>query len=93
MDNVKCEGHEMRLIECDYADTHDCGSEEGAGVVCDTRDYSDILNSTCFELDISYEYGSSLDQKSRVASALECQKICLQHEECTYFTYYPDLQR
>jgi len=26
------------------------------------RDFSDIINSSCFEMDISYTFGDSIDQ-------------------------------
>ena len=93
MDNVKCDGNEVRLLDCRHAEQDDCGPGEAAGVICDTRDYSLILNNTCFELDVSYEYGDSIDQKSSIASATDCQQHCLSHSDCTYFTYYPDLER
>ena len=93
MDNVKCDGNEIRLLDCLHSDQDDCGPGEAAGVICDTRDYSLILNSTCFELDVSYQYGSSIDQDSSISSAEGCQQHCLSHPDCTYFTYYPDLER
>ena len=36
MDNVACTGNETSLFDCSYNPTHDCGSHEGAGVVCST---------------------------------------------------------
>ena len=37
MDNVECNGDEMRLIDCRYRpwEENDCGPHEAAGVVCD----------------------------------------------------------
>ena len=93
MDNVKCEGNEIRLLDCQHSEQDDCGPGEAAGVICDTRDYSTILNSTCFELDVSYQYGSSIDQDSSILSADDCQQHCLNHQDCTHFTFYPDLER
>ena len=93
MDNVKCGGHEVRLLDCPHVEQDDCGVGEAAGVICDTRDYSLILNSTCYELDVSYEYGESIDQSSDIYSAAQCQEYCINHPDCTYFTYYPDLER
>ena len=93
MDNVKCVGNEIRLLDCLHSDQDDCGPGEAAGVICDTRDYSLILNSTCFELDVSYQYGTSIDQDSSISSADDCQQHCLSHPDCTFFTYYPDLER
>jgi len=34
MDNIRCEGTEDKLHDCQHLDTHNCGSHEGAGVVC-----------------------------------------------------------
>ena len=33
-DEVKCNGTEMTLDSCVHANTHNCGPQEGAGVVC-----------------------------------------------------------
>ena len=35
-DNVQCAGTETTLNACPHLNTHDCGSREGAGVVCRT---------------------------------------------------------
>ena len=34
MDNVNCNGSEVRIEDCAHNDVDDCGSTEGAGVVC-----------------------------------------------------------
>ena len=34
MDDVACSGSESNLQACSYLSTHNCGSTEGAGVVC-----------------------------------------------------------
>ena len=34
MDEVSCNGSEVKIEDCDHSDVHDCGSTEGAGVVC-----------------------------------------------------------
>ena len=34
MDNVACSGSESQLQTCSYSGSHNCGSSEGAGVVC-----------------------------------------------------------
>jgi len=34
MDEVRCNGSELRLQDCRYEREDDCGAEEGAGVVC-----------------------------------------------------------
>merc|ERR1711874_177468 len=36
MDDVKCNGTEERLLDCQYNKYDDCGGHEAAGVVCDT---------------------------------------------------------
>ena len=36
MDNVNCDGEETTLLDCEYDTEDDCGSHEGAGVVCAT---------------------------------------------------------
>jgi len=35
MDDVKCQGYEDKLTDCQYASYDDCGSDEAAGVVCE----------------------------------------------------------
>ena len=34
MDDVKCEGTEEKLLDCDYDSKEDCGKKEGLGVIC-----------------------------------------------------------
>ena len=34
MADVHCEGTEASLDDCEYATKDDCGTEEGAGVIC-----------------------------------------------------------
>ena len=34
MDNVICSGYEATIQECQYSPSDDCGSGEGAGVIC-----------------------------------------------------------
>ena len=34
MDDVKCIGNETSLLDCPHATSHNCGSREGAGVIC-----------------------------------------------------------
>ena len=34
MDNVKCSGTESSILDCPHLTESDCGSAEGAGVVC-----------------------------------------------------------
>ena len=34
MDEVKCEGTEEKLLDCDYDSKEDCGKKEGLGVIC-----------------------------------------------------------
>ena len=36
MDNVHCNGSETNIFLCTYSDRHNCGSSEGAGVVCES---------------------------------------------------------
>ena len=36
MDDVSCTGSEQTLFECNYNPSHNCGSTEGAGVMCAT---------------------------------------------------------
>jgi len=36
MDDVNCTGSEQTLFECNYNPSHNCGSTEGAGVMCAT---------------------------------------------------------
>ncbi len=33
-DEVSCDGNETHLDECQHQDHADCGTQEGAGVVC-----------------------------------------------------------
>ena len=65
-DNVACSGNENHLAECSYSAQDDCSGTEGAGVVCDTRPLAEIENernliATCFEDEVSYDYGEYLD--------------------------------
>ena len=34
MDDVECTGEESSLLECPHNRDHNCGSSEGAGVIC-----------------------------------------------------------
>ena len=34
MDNVQCTGNEASLLDCPHLTVDDCGSHEGAGVIC-----------------------------------------------------------
>ena len=34
MDNVQCTGNETSLLDCPHLTVDDCGSYEGAGVIC-----------------------------------------------------------
>ena len=36
MDDVNCIGTEETLEDCNYSPSHNCGSSEGAGVICRT---------------------------------------------------------
>ena len=35
MDEVYCYGDEDTLFDCNFEDTDNCGSDEGAGVICE----------------------------------------------------------
>lgn len=35
MDDVKCNGTEKRLINCQYQNAHNCGHNEDVGIDCD----------------------------------------------------------
>jgi len=93
MDNVKCLGTEQKLVQCRHSEQDDCGGSEGAGVECDTRNYSAIVNSECFDLDISYTFGDYIDQMNGINSTEACQKHCQASNECSHFSYYPDISR
>ena len=93
MDNVKCLGTESRLEDCPHVTQDDCNGGEGAGVICDTRDLSEVINSTCYELDVAYKHGEYLAMNETVGSVLGCQEHCQQTDNCTHFTYYPKLSR
>ena len=80
-------------MSCPHAAVDDCGSSEGAGVVCDTRPEEEIaaeraMTAVCFEEGVSYNRGRYLDYDV-VYSALECQRHCQNHDDCSHFTYYP----
>ena len=34
MDNVECTGSESNILQCTHLTNHNCGSSEGAGVIC-----------------------------------------------------------
>ena len=34
MDGISCNEHAERLLDCEYSTSDDCGSGEGAGVIC-----------------------------------------------------------
>ena len=34
MDDVNCSGYEATIQECEYSTSDDCGTDEGAGVIC-----------------------------------------------------------
>ena len=34
MDEVSCTGSEASILDCAYEKVHDCGEDEGAGVIC-----------------------------------------------------------
>ena len=41
-DDVKCLGHETNLLDCpSLINSHNCGTSEGAGVVCSTNRIED----------------------------------------------------
>ena len=47
MDNVKCRGDEMSIVDCPHDDDDDCSDLEGAGVICDpTIQVQNIPTST-----------------------------------------------
>ena len=37
MDDVQCTGNEASLLDCPHRTMDDCGSHEGAGVICSER--------------------------------------------------------
>ena len=73
MDNVKCIGNETGLEHCQHSKVvssassnflidlkqDDCNGGEGAGVVCDTRDLKDILDSECFQVGFNLNLNNS----------------------------------
>ena len=44
MDDVKCSGNENNIMSCDHTKDDNCGTLEGAGVICfnEIRDFRDI---------------------------------------------------
>ena len=34
MDDVECTGNEASFLDCPHTTVHNCGSHEGAGVIC-----------------------------------------------------------
>ena len=47
MDNVKCGGHEVRLLDCPHVEQDDCGPGEAAGVVCSGESFRNF--ETCLD--------------------------------------------
>ena len=94
MDQVSCDGTEERLIDCDHADSHDCGPNEAAGVICDVRTEKDeaLLEASCFTTGVSYSPGKWIDFEI-VSTAYDCQVHCLSHSECSFFTFYLDTHK
>ena len=46
MDDVQCDGTEETLEDCSYNPRHNCGSSEGAGVICKTEAYFQTTTTT-----------------------------------------------
>ena len=42
MDNVQCTGNETSLLDCPHLTVDDCGSTEGAGVICSNSGTSQV---------------------------------------------------
>ena len=45
MDDVQCTGNEASLLDCPHNPRHNCGSHEGAGVICSNSSNSGRLKS------------------------------------------------
>ncbi len=50
MDTVRCEGDEVSLLNCSFDSSDDCGSSEGAGVVCKTGSTTPTTQSNTLRL-------------------------------------------
>ena len=55
MDNVNCDGTENTLEDCSYFPTHNCGSTEGAGVICRSFDITLVGGSSGAEGNVLYQ--------------------------------------
>ena len=42
MDNVRCTGNETSFLDCPHLTVDDCGSYEGAGVICSNSGLSQV---------------------------------------------------
>ena len=40
MDDVQCSGSETSILDCTYSSVDNCGSDEGAGVICTNNGWS-----------------------------------------------------
>jgi hypothetical protein len=43
INKVSCRGNETNILDCSFSKTHQCGANEGAGVVCQGKVY--IVNA------------------------------------------------
>ena len=52
MDDVRCSGSELRLIDCPSSLNHNCGHHEDAGVRCTLTTYGEIISRSLTEFEI-----------------------------------------
>jgi hypothetical protein len=72
MDDVKCQGYEEKLTDCQYASYDDCDANEAAGVVCED---AGVLTSDGELLFTSVNEGDEESEKS--LARLEAGDFCL----------------
>jgi len=88
MDDVKCSGSETNITNCKFSLNSNCGSDEAAGVVCDTRTVEEIkgIVKSCFAQNVSYV--DPLKDKYEITSdSFHCKELCEQRPECHRFTF------
>ena len=92
MDEVRCQGRESRLADCDHHPRHDCGCMEAAGAVCDSatkheREEDKTKQKTCFVEGITFSPEDEIGEALVMSLSIHCQQRCASNSDCLQFTF------
>ena len=73
MDNVQCTGNETSLLDCPHLTVDDCGTHEGAGVICSNTGMLQALRRNDLTVFMEYDGIYIFDLFAMMTNLISCR--------------------